>query len=184
MRTISKALLDEYIRFFSEKPSATATDAREALCGNSEIDKFEYGYTSTLTVMAKMVLGHDDIQEKEVIKKEIIREKYAATFLRKAMRTTLDEDANFSHLAALNQYDQTSKRLRLNGFSIGCDKNLLPPRTDDYDISISWVYKSQEYVLYLEFVPADMEKLLFPAYNNAYQGKFQMLKDTNGDYVL
>jgi len=184
MRTISKALLDEYIRFFSEKPSATATDAREALCGNSEIDKFEYGYTSTLTVMAKMVLGHDDIQEKEVIKKEIIREKYAATFLRKAMRTTLDEDANFSHLAALNQYDQTSKRLRLNGFSIGCDKNLLPPRTDDYDISISWVYESQEYVLYLEFVPADMEKLLFPAYNNAYQGKFQMLKDTNGDYVL
>ena len=184
LRTISKALLDEYIRFFSEKPSATATDAREALCGNSEIDKFEYGYTSTLTVMAKMVLGHDDIQEKEVIKKEIIREKYAATFLRKAMRTTLDEDANFSHLAALNQYDQTSKRLRLNGFSIGCDKNLLPPRTDDYDISISWVYESQEYVLYLEFVPADMEKLLFPAYNNAYQGKFQMLKDTNGDYVL
>ena len=74
MRTISKALLDEYIRFFSEKPSATATDAREALCGNSEIDKFEYGYTSTLTVMAKMVLGHDDIQEKEVINHEEIQE--------------------------------------------------------------------------------------------------------------
>jgi len=58
IRTISKALLDEYVNYFSKKPYATANDAREALCGKSEIDKFEYGYTSTLTVMAKMVLEH------------------------------------------------------------------------------------------------------------------------------
>ena len=58
IRTISKALLDEYVNYFSKKPYATANDAREALCGQSEIDKFEYGYTSTLTVMAKMVLEH------------------------------------------------------------------------------------------------------------------------------
>jgi hypothetical protein len=184
LRTISKALLDEYVNYVSKEPYATANDAREALCGKSEIDKFEYGYTSTLVVMAKMILAHDGIQEKQLIKKELFREKYAATFLRKAMQTTLDKDVNFSHLAALNQYEQTSKRLRINGFGIGCDKNHLPPRADDYDISISWVYESQEYVLYLEFVPADMEKLLFPAYNEAYQGKFEMLKDTNGDYVL
>jgi hypothetical protein len=56
IRTISKALLDEYVQFFSKKTSATANDARDALCGKSEIDKFEYGYTSTLTVMAKMIL--------------------------------------------------------------------------------------------------------------------------------
>lgn len=56
IRTISKALLDEYVQFFSKQTSATANDAREALCGKSEIDKFEYGYTSTLTVMAKMIL--------------------------------------------------------------------------------------------------------------------------------
>ena len=56
LRTISKALLDEYVNYVSKNPYATANDAREALCGKSDIDKFEYGYTSTLTVMAKMIL--------------------------------------------------------------------------------------------------------------------------------
>ena len=184
LRTISKALLTEFIGYIKEHPDAAPRDARNALSGTSQIDKYEYGYESTLVTMAKMVINHSLILNNSFIKKEVVRHKFAATFLRQAMRITLDNDANFSHLAALNQYDHTSKRLRLNGFGIGCDKNLLPPRADDYDINISWVYGSQEYVLYLEFVPADMEKLLFPAYNNAYQGKFQMLKDTNGDYVL
>ena len=56
-RTISKALLDEYINYFSENPESNAIKAREALCGQTEIDKFEYGYTSTLTLMAKMALN-------------------------------------------------------------------------------------------------------------------------------
>ena len=58
LRTISKSLLDEFVHYISGRPDATANDAREALCGKSDIDKFEYGYTSTLTVMAKMVIEH------------------------------------------------------------------------------------------------------------------------------
>jgi hypothetical protein len=57
IRTISKKLLEEYVAYFGMHPNATANDARDALSGNSDIDKFEYGYTSTLKVMAQMALG-------------------------------------------------------------------------------------------------------------------------------
>ena len=56
LRTISKTLLKEYIAYFTEHPNANANIARDFLCGRSEVDKFEYGYTSTLTVMAKMAI--------------------------------------------------------------------------------------------------------------------------------
>ena len=184
LRTISKSLLDEYVHYFAEHPDSNANAARDALCGKTEIDKFEYGYTSTLTVMAKMVLEHENIQNENNNRKEIVREKFAATFLKKIMHFTLSQDANFSNLEAINRYEKTSKRLRLNGFAIGCDKNQLPTRTDDYDINIAWEYGSQEYVLYLEFAPKDMEQSFFPAYNEAYNGLFNIVKEANGDYVL
>ena len=60
IRTISKALLKEYIDYFNDNPNSSANEARNALCGKSEIDKFEYGYTSTLRTMAKMVLNQTD----------------------------------------------------------------------------------------------------------------------------
>ena len=56
LRTISKSLLEEYVNYWSEHPEATSESARQALSGRSEIDKYEYGYTSTLSVMAQMVL--------------------------------------------------------------------------------------------------------------------------------
>lgn len=56
IRTISKALLNEFIQYHSEHPHANANQAREALTGSSDIDKFEYGYASTLIILAKMAL--------------------------------------------------------------------------------------------------------------------------------
>lgn len=56
IRTISKALLDEFIQYQSKHPHANANQAREALSGTSTIDKFEYGYASTLILLAKMAL--------------------------------------------------------------------------------------------------------------------------------
>ena len=61
VRTISKKLLEEYVAYFANNPDASANNARDALSGNSDIDKFEYGYTSTLKVMAQMVLGKIDV---------------------------------------------------------------------------------------------------------------------------
>lgn len=57
LRTISKTLLDEYVQYFTGHPYSNANLARDFLCGKTEIDKFEYGYSSTLTIMAKMVIN-------------------------------------------------------------------------------------------------------------------------------
>ena len=56
IRTISKALLQEFIKYRSTHPYSSANQARDALSGTSDIDKFEYGYASTLIVMADMAL--------------------------------------------------------------------------------------------------------------------------------
>ncbi|TGX81607.1 hypothetical protein E5358_09945 [Palleniella muris] len=58
LRTISKQLLLEFFKLISENPEINANQARETLCGKSEVDKFEYGYASTLLTMAKMMKDH------------------------------------------------------------------------------------------------------------------------------
>lgn len=57
VRTISKSLLNEYINYFEKHPDNNADQARKDLAGQTSVDRFEYGYSSTLTTMAKMVLG-------------------------------------------------------------------------------------------------------------------------------
>ena len=61
LRTISKAILGEFVSFLKSKPDAAPREAREALSGQSKIDRYEYGYESTILQMAKMVLGKVDI---------------------------------------------------------------------------------------------------------------------------
>ena len=58
IRTISKAILKEFVDYVSKHSDATPRDARIALSGTSQIDKYEYGYESTILTMAKMVLGY------------------------------------------------------------------------------------------------------------------------------
>lgn len=57
VRTISKALLAEWIEAYKKTPNAPSQVIREQLVGKSDIDRFEYGYAGTLAKMAKMVLG-------------------------------------------------------------------------------------------------------------------------------
>ena len=57
LRTISKALLKEFVDYVEAHPDASPRECRDALSGESGIDKYEYGYDSTLLMMAKMVLG-------------------------------------------------------------------------------------------------------------------------------
>lgn len=59
VRTISKAILNEFVDYYEINPYKSSMDARLALSGKSEIDKYEYGYNVTLALMAKMVLGKD-----------------------------------------------------------------------------------------------------------------------------
>lgn len=67
MRTISKQLLGEFIDYYRKNPDKKAEDARVELKELSNIDKFEYGYSTTLTAMAKMVLD----PKNELIRKGI-----------------------------------------------------------------------------------------------------------------
>ena len=59
VRTISKALLKEFIEYVKEHPDAAPRDAKNALSGKSDIDKYEYAYDSTLVIMAKMVINKE-----------------------------------------------------------------------------------------------------------------------------
>lgn len=57
IRTISKSLLNEFIGYIIEHPNNTPTEVRNELCGRTKIDKFEYGYASTLCTMAQMAIS-------------------------------------------------------------------------------------------------------------------------------
>ena len=59
VRTISKQILQEFIDYFKSNPDKNANDARDELCGKTDLDRFEYGYAATLTTLAKMVLRSD-----------------------------------------------------------------------------------------------------------------------------
>ena len=59
LRTISKALVDEFVEFMASHPEVPANEVRFKISGQSNIDKYEYGYGATLAVMAKMILGQE-----------------------------------------------------------------------------------------------------------------------------
>ena len=61
VRTISKALLAEWVAAYAETPNAPAQEVRTRLVGKSEVDKFEYGYAGTLAKLAKMILGQTPV---------------------------------------------------------------------------------------------------------------------------
>ena len=57
LRTISKALLQEFVSYIEQHPEVPINEVRFKISGQSEIDKYEYGYGATIGVMAQMVLG-------------------------------------------------------------------------------------------------------------------------------
>ena len=61
LRTISKALLGEWVAAVREHPDSSSQELRELLTGKTETDKFEYGYSATLKKMADMVLGNVEV---------------------------------------------------------------------------------------------------------------------------
>jgi hypothetical protein len=61
LRTISKTLLQEFVTFIEQHPEVPTNDIRFKISGQSDIDKYEYGYGATLVTMAKMILGREKI---------------------------------------------------------------------------------------------------------------------------
>ena len=71
IRTISKALLDEFTKYVSQHPDTVANEAREALVGKSRIDIIEYGYAASLVTMAKMILEGDSSESIKQMQKAV-----------------------------------------------------------------------------------------------------------------
>ena len=63
VRIISKELLSEFINYISTHPNCRPDEVRNELSGQTDIDKYEYGYASTLVVMAKMILQKGPAKE-------------------------------------------------------------------------------------------------------------------------
>ena len=61
VRTISRRLLGEWVSALKENPGKSGAELRKLLSGNSEVDKFEYGYFATLHKMAAMILGQEPV---------------------------------------------------------------------------------------------------------------------------
>lgn len=57
VRTISKAILNEFVNYVADHPDASADDARNYLSGKTDTDKYEYGYAVTIMKMARMVIA-------------------------------------------------------------------------------------------------------------------------------
>jgi len=64
LRTISKALLQEFVSYIEQHPDVPTNEVRFKISGQSDIDKYEYGYGATIGVMAKMILGQEGITRK------------------------------------------------------------------------------------------------------------------------
>lgn len=122
-------------------------------------------------------------EQTETSQEELLRQKTAAKFLREALEKVIQEDTNLSRLAGLKKYKETSKQLKINGFGLWRRKDLLPFRLDDVYQDLQIEYNGQDYVMYLEWSPANMENLFFPVFNSAYNGMFSMVKEGE-EYVL
>ena len=69
LRTISKPLLKEFVAYMRQHPDVPANEVRFKISGQSYIDKYEYGYGATISVMANMVLGKMSIHHGEISSK-------------------------------------------------------------------------------------------------------------------
>ena len=66
IRTISKRLVGEWVAVLAENPDLAAEEVRQRLLGKSDIDRFEYGYRSTLYKLAQMALGLVEVAHSHV----------------------------------------------------------------------------------------------------------------------
>lgn len=187
LRTISKALLKEFVEYFEKNPEASSTDARGKLCGTSDIDKFEYGYNATLTAMAKMVLGSTNVirlsldPNKTLLFEPCIESKEGINgFLDRAIPIVLEKDANLSKLP----YNAFSDELVVGGFHLGRNKNNLSEnvfqrlvQSKSVNANVTWNDRFKTYILNRE-ASFDAFKTFVDVFNRAYGGFFEIVVDT------
>ena len=187
LRTISKALLGEYVHYFTENPESNANTARDVLCGKTTIDKFEYGYTSTLTVMAKMVIEHlarrvDYVTDKDKTKINLQQIFYGAPGTGKShkikddadvkaadeknlvFRTTFHPDSDYSTFVGAYKPTTTKRAVRNVAGDIVKDTN----KEDVYEDCITY-----------SFIPQAFLQAYVAAWNNPDDKVFLVIEEIN-----
>lgn len=105
VRTISKALLAEWVEAYKQSPDAASQTVREQLVGKSEVDRFEYGYAGTLAKMAKMVLGQIEVVHLPESPEEIMKKQW------KPVNSAAAKKSGTKKLADAFANDEMLKRL-------------------------------------------------------------------------
>lgn len=187
LRTISKALLGEYVHYFTENPDSNANTARDVLCGKTAIDKFEYGYTSTLTVMAKMVIEHsarrvDYVTDKDKTKINLQQIFYGAPGTGKShkikdnvdvkvadeknlvFRTTFHPDSDYSTFVGAYKPTTIKRAVRNVAGDIVKDTN----KEDVYEDGITY-----------SFIPQAFLQAYVAAWNNPDDKVFLVIEEIN-----
>lgn len=184
LRTISKALLKEFVAYMESHPETPANDVRFKLSGLSDIDKYEYGYGATLVTMAKMILGQTEIiriinsADKTLLFPPCIESKEGINgFLDRAIPIVLERDADLYRLDKFANVDG-GIYLTIGRHNLGraSDKDARP---NDINPNIEWTcglngkrYYLNREVNYPNFVTFQ------EAFNEAYKGIFEIVIDT------
>lgn len=184
LRTISKALLDEFVAYMQVHPETPANDVRFKLSGLSDIDKYEYGYGATLVAMAKMILGQTVIirttnsTKKTLLFSPCIESKEGINgFLDRAIPIVLERDADLYKLDKFANVDG-GVYLTIGKHNLGraSDKDARP---NDINPNIEWTcglngkrYYLNREVNYPNFVTFQ------EVFNEAYKGIFDIVIDT------
>ena len=184
LRTISKALLNEFVVYMESHPETPTNDVRFKLSGLSDIDKYEYGYGATLVTMAKMILGQTEIirtinsADKTLLFPSCIESKEGINgFLDRAIPIVLERDADLYRLDKFANVDG-GIYLTIGRHNLGraSDKDARP---NDINPNIEWTcglngkrYYLNREVNYPNFVTFQ------EAFNEAYKGIFEIVIDT------
>ena len=184
LRTISKALLDEFVTYMKLHPETPTNEVRTKISGQSDIDKYEYGYGATLVVMANMILGNTGIirtsqsTNRKLLFEPCIESKEGINgFLDRAIPIVLERDADLYRLDKFANVDG-GVYLTIGRHNLGraSDKDARP---NDINPNIEWTcglngkrYYLNREVNYPNFVTFQ------EAFNEVYKGIFEIVIDT------
>lgn len=184
LRTISKALLDEFVNYMSLHPEVPTNEVRFKISGQSDIDKYEYGYGATLVAMANMILGNTSIiriphsTNKTLLFPPCIESKEGINgFLDRTIPIVLGKDSNLSRLDSLANVDG-GIYLTIGKHNLGraSDKDARPK---DINPDIKWVCNIDKKTYYLNREVNYPNFVTFQkAFNEAYKGIFEIVIDS------
>jgi hypothetical protein len=178
LRTISKALLNEFVVYMKQHPEVPANEIRFKISGQSDIDKYEYGYGATIAVMAKMILGQEGGASGlsngiQYSKKPLQQIFYGAPGTGKSHK--IKEDANVKAADEKNLVFRTTFHPDTDYSTfVGAYKPTMRPVADKYKA----VAGKDEEITY-SFVPQAFLQAYVAAWNNPDEKVFLVIEEIN-----